>query len=268
MTFGVFTDIHYSMKNNDEVRFFRSAFEKTCKCIDFFKKSNVDFLICLGDLVDCEDDEAEQKILLNDIQKAVSGNGIPFYLCLGNHDVTAYSYKEIMKKFTPDSQQEYYSFDRENIHFVVLDTNYNKFGEHYTKESMCWDELYVDEKQLQWLRNDLSQAMYPTIICTHGNLDDRENGGILDPHTVKNHKEVQAVINKCEKVRLVLQGHYHCGNIGWQNGILYLTIPALVDGEKKMPLALIKRRSSSELEVLLFDVGQDDMRPREKILIR
>lgn len=267
MIFGVFADIHYSMKNNDEARFFRSALKKTGKCMEFFKKSNVDFIICMGDLVDCGGDEAQQHLLLENIRDVVCADKIPFYLCLGNHDVTAYSYRGIMRKFMPDCQKEYYSFDRGNLHFAVLDTNYDKLDVHYTKETMRWDELYVDEKQLQWLRDDLKQTSHPAVICTHGNLDERKIGGALDPHIVKNYREVQCVIRESGKVCLVLQGHCHSGNVGWQDGILYMTIPALVDGEKEIPLALVKDEGSTKLEILLFDVGENVIEPRERILI-
>ena len=61
MKYGVFADLHYADKENDTERFFQNAPEKLKRCIQFFQKEKVDFMICLGDLLDIGKGKAGQK---------------------------------------------------------------------------------------------------------------------------------------------------------------------------------------------------------------
>lgn len=256
MKFGVFADLHYADKENDTERFFQNAPEKLKRCIQFFQKEKVDFMICLGDLLDIGKGKAGQKQRLMELYKIIGDSEIPFYLCLGNHDIDALPCQEILAAFLPGQERGYYSFDRGRFHFTVLDTNYDIQGKHYREETMQWDQLYINEEQLCWLKKDLAETEKQTLILTHGNLDHRRKNGKTDPHVVKNQEAVQRILSReREKVLTVLQGHCHTGAFFIQDGIPYITLKALVDGKENVPLLIVQAEQEG-LAITFYDLAE------------
>lgn len=256
MKFGVFTDLHYSDKENDAERFFQNVPEKLERCINFFRKEKVDFMICLGDLLDLGKQKQGQEQRLCDIQKIIKESEIPFYLCLGNHDIDAFPWRKILEQFQPGRKSGYYSFDWDRFHFAVLDTNYDIQGKHYREETMQWDQLYINEEQLCWLKKDLAETEKQTLILTHGNLDHRRKNGKTDPHVVKNQEAVQRILSgEREKVLAVLQGHCHTGAFFIQDGIPYITLKALVDGKENVPLLIVQAEQEG-LAITFYDLAE------------
>ena len=252
MAFGVFTDLHYSRRPNDEIRYFERSMEKLKLCLDLFQRRNVDFLICLGDLVDHSREDEDVHGLFDRLGPVLNSCLVPRHLCLGNHDVGAFPYKELLRMYGSTYRFGYYSFERGGVHFIILNTNYGKDGRHYTHETMKWDELYVDDRQLQWLQNDLEASCMPVVLFSHGNLDFRETEGKLDQHVVRNYKEVQHILHQSGKVRLVLQGHCHTGAYSIQSGVPYITLKALVDGRLQAPTLIVACKDSGKTYTLDF----------------
>lgn len=269
MKFGVFADLHYADKENDTERFFQNAPEKLKRCIQFFQKEKVDFMICLGDLLDIGKGKAGQKQRLMELYKIIGDSEIPFYLCLGNHDIDALPCQEILAAFLPGQERGYYSFDRGRFHFTVLDTNYDAAGKHYQEETMKWDRLYVSEEQLDWLLEDLKGIEKQTIILTHGNLDERTWNGEMDPHVVKNQEAVRKILQENGQVLAVLQGHCHAGAFSVEKGIPYLTLKALVDGREKTPILLGTTEGQEEGMLLKFlDLAEGEQKVESCIFLR
>ena len=52
LKFGVFTDSHYSTRENETQRYFQKSLGKIKNCITEFSKHDVDFIVCLGDIID------------------------------------------------------------------------------------------------------------------------------------------------------------------------------------------------------------------------
>jgi hypothetical protein len=104
------------------------------------------FGIGCGDLVF---DEFE---LFNDYRKAVQGMAIPFFQVLGNHDMDTKGIRSdtlsagtFKKLFGPT----YYSFNRGEVHYVVLEDVFFIGAE---KQYIG----YLTEEQLRWLEQDLA----------------------------------------------------------------------------------------------------------------
>ncbi len=82
-------------------------------------------------------------------EEAVNRMGIPCFQVLGNHDVEVLSKTDeasaatFMRFFGPT----YYSFERGEIHYVVMDDVF-WFGDGYVG--------YIDQRQLDWLKADLA----------------------------------------------------------------------------------------------------------------
>ena len=98
------------------------------------------------------------------VMKATSSSGVPFRCVIGNHDMDmdARSNEGSKRTFKSLFGPTYYSFDKGQVHYVVLDNvfflslGYRTVG-------------YIEESQLQWLENDLSyvQDGSTVIVCMH-----------------------------------------------------------------------------------------------------
>ncbi len=96
--------------------------------------------------------------------KAVQQMGIPFFQCLGNHDM---DYNKGGDEASDDTFQQtygptYYSFNRGQAHYVVMD------NVRYLGKDRDYDG-FVQQNQLDWLQKDLSYVSKDKLIilCLH-----------------------------------------------------------------------------------------------------
>ncbi|MBC7903201.1 MAG: calcineurin-like phosphoesterase C-terminal domain-containing protein [Gemmatimonadaceae bacterium] len=144
--------------------------------------------ITVGDIV------WDEHHLYPDYDKAVGLMGIPFFQCLGNHDM---DYNKGGDENSDDTFQAtygptWYSFNRGSAHYVVLD------DVRYIGKDRDYDG-YVSEDQLEWLKRDLSfvAADMLIILCLH-----------IPVHSgVKNRDVLYAVLGQ-RKVH-IMSGHTH-----------------------------------------------------------
>jgi hypothetical protein len=99
-----------------------------------------------------------------DYDKAVAKMGMPFFQCLGNHDM---DYNNVGDEdsditFRENYGPTYYSFNRGQLHYVVMD------NVRYLGKDRNYDGFF-QQNQLDWLQKDL--AFVPKdkliILCTH-----------------------------------------------------------------------------------------------------
>lgn len=226
---GAFADTHYACRPSDGMRFYTRSLEKLRDIAARFGAMEMDLVACLGDLIDCRTDGGSAHPQFDDMMATVRTCGVPFAMTLGNHDVAALPRRDIAAATGLDPRG-YGSFDVKGWHIVQLDTNYGPGGTAYAGAAVAWDDCWMDPAQLAWLEQDLAAAPGPCVVLAHANLDPRDRGGRPDPHVVKNHGEVRAVLEDCGRVRLVLQGHCHEGCRSCIRGIPYVTLRAVVDG--------------------------------------
>jgi len=229
ITIGAFADTHYACRPSDGTRFYTRSLDKLRKIIARFGEIKLDLVACLGDLIDCRTDGGSAQPQFDDMMAAVRAIDAPFAMALGNHDVAALPRRDIAAATDLDPRG-YGSFDVKGWHIVRLDTNYGPDGTPYAGSAVAWDDCWVDPAQLTWLEQDLAAAAGPCVVLAHANLDPRERDGRPDPHVLKNHGEVRAVLEGCGRVRLVLQGHCHEGYKSCIRGIPYVTLRAVSDG--------------------------------------
>lgn len=103
--------------------------------------------ICAGDIV------FDRPELFSPYKDVVSTLGIPFYQSLGNHDMdyTGITEESSVKSYQDAFGPAYYSFNRGDIHYIVLD---NVFYYGYSYQYMG----YIDQRQLDWLKLNLSHV--------------------------------------------------------------------------------------------------------------
>lgn len=154
--------------------------------------------ITVGDIV------WDELKLFHDYGQAVEKMGIPFFQCIGNHDMDYNqggddaSDNTFQKVFGPS----WYSFNRGRAHYVVLD------DVRYLGKDREYDG-YISAAQLDWLKKDL--AVVPKddliIICLHIPV---HNG-------VKNNDELYGII-KGRNVH-IMSGHTHYNVNVIRNGV-------------------------------------------------
>ena len=138
-----------------------------------------------------------------------SGNPVPFFYCIGNHDhdntggKSEYAVTEhFVRNFAPTD----YSFDIGKVHFVVMD-NIQHTGTQKDGVKISYT-TGLNDAQMQWLREDLSlvedKAHKAVVFCVHSALSGRFT-----------HKDdVKPLLKEFAEAH-VLSGHEHNINNMW-----------------------------------------------------
>lgn len=168
------------------------------------------FGIGCGDLVE------DRLDLFPEYERVASIARIPFFQVKGNHDIdfrhvgieSAVTY---MQRYGPT----YYSFDRGDIHYVVLD-DVDWTGDGY--------QGHISETQLDWLRSDLEriEAGRVVVIVTHipifSTLYRRRGGQRLSPaQSVDNRAELYDILGPY-RVH-ILSAHMHENEHVFEGGV-------------------------------------------------
>lgn len=219
------TDVHIRPEYNAVNRF--------KNCLEKIKKDQVDLILNGGDSIYAADYDhikkervLEQWACWKDSVKVVTG--IPMHHVLGNHDMwwqgkgdEMYGKPGVLKML--GMPHNYYSFDRNGWHFIMLDSN------HPTSPGM------LDEIQWNWFVNDVEKnsqgkpilimSHYPLLSCT-GITDSKPDAtGPFKISGSYNHLDVMKfieVFNKNKNVKLCLSGHIHLLDKVWYNDVTYL----------------------------------------------
>lgn len=219
--FGLLTDCHYAAKAHVGSRYYRESLNKIDDAVRQFNDSKADFAVELGDFIDAADDvDTELGWLRKANEHFAKFTGARHYV-LGNHCVATLSKKEFLN--TSGAKKAYYSFDRGDIHFVILDACYRHDGVSYGRNNFDWTDANVPPHQIKWLRNDLKSTFLPVVVFVHQRLDG--NGSYF----VKNAMEVRSVLEDSGKVLAVFQGHSHKNSYKDIAKIHYCTLRAVVE---------------------------------------
>jgi len=138
------------------------------------------------------------------------------YSCIGNHDPwwdVPTKEKEPMygKPYVVERlgiPAAYYSFDKGNWHFIIIDGNH--------------EGISLGDEQMNWLEKDLESipAGTPTLIMSHFPITSITNALVGGQH--KDHKELKKLFYKHkDKVRVCLSGHQHLLDRTWYNDVHY-----------------------------------------------
>lgn len=229
LRFGMVTDAHYADADPLYNRYFRESVDKMTECVDFMNGQKLDFLIELGDFKDQNTPPDEQKTItyLQKIESCFRKFEGPTYHVLGNHDVDSISKEQFFENITNtgiETRSTYYSFDSKSFHFVVLDANFLADGTPYSRGNFGWNETFIPEEELDWLRKDLARTQLPSIVFTHQQL------GGLGMTDIGNAEAVRKILQESGKVLAGFDGHNHEGGHNVIEGIHHYTLKAMVDG--------------------------------------
>ena len=137
------------------------------------------------------------------------------YSCIGNHDPwwdvpnksdEMYGKPYVVKRLGIPGN--YYSFDKGNWHFIVLDGNH--------------EGIRLGAEQMEWLKEDLETlaSNTPTLIMSHFPITSITNDLVGGQHG--DHKELKSLFYQHrDKVKVCLSGHQHLLDRTWYNGVHY-----------------------------------------------
>lgn len=227
MKIGVFTDAHYCKADVlCDTRRPSLSLSKIREAMEAFAREAVDFCICLGDITDHSPSDTKESIAacLREALSLIRSYEIPFFLVPGNHDYLATTRKDFESEGIKIPPYIHYA---DGYRFIFLDANYRSDGRCFDTAGVEWTDSNLPEDQLRFLKEALEEATHPCIVLIHENLDP-----FVDAlHIVKNAEEARKVIRESGKVKLVLQGHFHPGAEHTVDGIPYVTLPAMCEGE-------------------------------------
>lgn len=232
--FGIVTDIHYADRTNPDstTRFYKESLGKLSECIDLMNQQEVDFLIELGDFKDqgAVPKEEETLVFLSTVEKEFRRFKGSRYHVLGNHDHDSISKQQFLDGISNEGfnrASNYYSFNKNSFHFIVLDANYTSKGKAYDRGKFDWTDAHIPKNQLEWLENDLHMNKMPAVIFIHHRLDTPPVDSLYCPD---NADVVRKMLEDAGNVVIVFQGHYHEGGASKLNNIHYYTLKAVVEG--------------------------------------
>ncbi|VEG63391.1 MULTISPECIES: purple acid phosphatase family protein [Staphylococcus] len=177
---------------------------------------NPDFALHTGDFVENSQTEDEW----NDIydKSRPSFMSLPIAAAAGNHDEYPFNEddKKLLDRFNrhvnvPKANNavnggSYYSFDYNNAHMVVANTNDNK------KSKDNPDEKAIGKEQMKWIKEDIKKARKNgskwIILNLHKPMYSKSYHALTDEDIKKVRKELTKEIDDLD-VDLVLQGHDH-----------------------------------------------------------
>ncbi|MDH4046467.1 MAG: calcineurin-like phosphoesterase family protein [Gemmatimonadota bacterium] len=155
----------------------------------------------------CGDIMYDDLTLYPEYERAVAEMHLPFYQVVGNHDLvyTARTDEEANTTFSHHFGPAYYSFDRGEVHYVVLDDVF-WYGNAYIG--------YLDGRQLGWLRADLAgiEPGRTVVVLLHIpalSTGEQRNGGTAPGRSssVMNREALYRLLEPYQAT--VISGHTH-----------------------------------------------------------
>jgi alkaline phosphatase len=223
---GLVTDVHYADAEARGTRHYRESLGKIREAVTRLNAEKVDLAVCLGDLIDTPHppDPRKEAGFLRTITGAFGKLNAPRHFVLGNHCVSALTKERFLEGCS--QARSSYSFDRNGVHFVVLDACFRKDGAAYAPGTFQWTDTDIPPAQREWLEADLEATPQKAVVFVHQRLDEPATAN----YRVHSAPAVRAVLEKSGKVLAVFQGHSHKNELQTIGGVPYVTLAAMVEG--------------------------------------
>lgn len=245
MKIGLFSDSHYCKESALEgTRLCSLSLKKIHDAMEYFVSHGADLVLCLGDMTDAGDDTEANHGCIREISSLIRSYDVPFVLAAGNHDFKA---AEILQfRVLSGLETPPYICDTDEYRIITLDANYESDMKHYSPDGFNWTDTNLPEEQLAFLRDALASADRECIIALHEPINEAAG----DCYRVKNAKEIKKIIKDSGKVRLVIQGHKHEYEDAVEDGIRYITVVGMCEGEPNRFMMLDIDRTHIKPEVI------------------
>lgn len=207
--FAYINDVEYGDVDSTGNEYYRDSDDRLQDLVDEMNNNYLpDFVISNSDYVQGHTSEATTLTDLQYIESIFDDLTMPRYYALGNHELSHLSKAQFIAN--TGMEEEYYSYDVNGWHFVVLDYTYNPNGTPFDHDNFAWTEAIIPQEQLDWLEDDLAATSYPTIVFVGKDLGASANGANLmgvsvDSVTINNAPEIRAILEGAGgKVRLAM----------------------------------------------------------------
>ncbi|MFT5241860.1 MAG: 3',5'-cyclic AMP phosphodiesterase CpdA [Kiritimatiellia bacterium] len=229
LSIGLVADLHYAPITVGN-RYCSESLTKLQAAVAVFQERDLDLVVCLGDVIDESETIEGSLSCVREVVQTLNLLPAAKHYVLGNHDVSELSKAQFLASC--GGNVSYYSFDCRGVHIVILDSNFNADGTSFAPGNFEWNDAWIGDEQIRWLRQDLAGAgERPTLVFCHANLDHRvRENGELNGHIVKDAAKVREVLEAAGNVKAVIQGHDHAGNQSTINGIPYILLHGMVEG--------------------------------------
>lgn len=250
LTFGIIADVQYADRDVRHDRYYRRAPDRLDAAIDDLNRTDVDFVIDLGDVIDGDFRSFAP------IMDVYANLRVPVYRVLGNHDygVDAPRLAEVPARL--GLERCHYDFVRAGRRFVVLDGNEvstyahppgspahaaaERILDRMRRENCPNAEAWnggVAQNQLHWLRRTLASASdgrQDVIVLSHFPLWPSD-----DAHRLWNAGDVLDVLDGCPTVRAVLAAHNHAGDYTVRADVHHVTFRGMVETADETAYAVV-----------------------------
>lgn len=216
------TDVHIRPEHDAPNRF--------KKCLEEIKKHKVDFFMNGGDTIYAADYHYikrervdEQWDIWKSLRREISEYEV--YSCLGNHDMwwaaskndSMYGKDYVVKQLKIPGR--YYSFNKNNWHFIILDSNNENAG---ALDKVQRDWLETDLNKLDHGSNVLIMSHYPIVGINGGTHTDRNY--IKDLFYSHNDKKITCISGHVHLLDSIVYNNvsYYCNGalsgFWWEDG--------------------------------------------------
>jgi len=193
------------------------------EAVALVKQSGAEALLVMGDLVNGTS-EFSTKRLLREVAALCEAYGGPIRYMHGNHDLDHISKAEFYNSLGRAGERSRFHFEFGGFTFICIDGNFSPDGTEYNAGNFEWQQSYVPEDEIDWLRARLAASFQPVIVVSHQRID------CSSTHSVANDAAVREVISLSGKVKAVFHGHKHQDDLRNIDGTIYYTLSAHVDG--------------------------------------
>jgi alkaline phosphatase len=211
---GLITDVHY---DGCAVALNR-LFEK----VSLLNAGGIGTLVVMGDLINGET-KAHALRMLREVSALFDVFKGKIHFMAGNHDLDYLSKDEFYNALGHAGEPSRFHFDAGGYTFICIDGNFSPDGTEYCAGNFDWQESFIPDEEIDWLRNRLAASLQPAIIISHQRIDKETR------FAVRNYDLVRNMITLSDKVTAVFQGHNHCDDLLQMDGTAYYTLSAHVD---------------------------------------
>lgn len=222
MKIGLFSDPHYSSAASTGPRLNNQSLRKIREAYDSFAEQGCELVVCLGDLIDTEPTPAKEAENLAAVGKVIRESGIPTVCVMGNHDAFAMEPARFYEILGLPALEELCMAGKR---LLFLNACYFRDGRSYAPGDVDWTDTFYPYADR--LAERLRQGEEETYLFVHQNLDP----AVECHHRIDNADAIMALIRETRVVKAVYQGHYHPGCCSEYDGVRYITLPAMCEGE-------------------------------------
>lgn len=212
---GLLNDLHYDGGVEAMNRLYESIAE--------LNRGHARLLVVMGDLVEAESPSHAARLLREVSALCDSFHGGLYYMP-GNHDLDHLSKPQFYNALGHAGSESTFRCRESGVELICIDGNFSPDGTEYDCGNFQWQEAFVPERQLAWLRGQLDSAQAPVVVLSHQRTD------VPGEFSVQNHAAVREVIRLSGKVSAVFQAHQHADDLRQIDGTAYYTLAAHKDG--------------------------------------